>query len=84
MEINYSEYCELVKSVFSEEFQRLEEYIYSIKNNYDCSHENYWIMDPEQGIPSMEEFKQVMVNFENVDILDEDTIQEIKAAIYSL
>jgi len=55
----YQEYCELLKLVFSEELERLEEYLYSIKNNYDCSADKHWVLTPNQDLPSYEEMIKV-------------------------
>jgi len=57
---NYKEYSTLVKTVWGEELERLEEYIYSINNEYDCSEEKYWVKDTHQEIPSYDECLIVM------------------------
>jgi hypothetical protein len=57
---NYQAYCKVTKTVWSEELERLEEYMYSIKNEYDCSEDKYWVKNPNQDIPSYNEFCEVM------------------------
>jgi len=57
---NYHSYCKVINVVWSEELERLEEYIYSIKNEYDCSEDKYWIKKSNQDIPSYDECLEVM------------------------
>jgi len=58
--MKHLEYCKLVKTVFSEEFERLEEYVFSMRNEVDCSEEKYWILTPDQDIPSLKDMEKVM------------------------
>ena len=62
IKINYTEYSAIVNVVFSEELQRLEEWIFSIQNNYDCSADKYWVSESPGGdIPSMSEMNDLMM-----------------------
>jgi hypothetical protein len=82
----YQEYCELLKLVFSEELERLEEYLYSIKNNYDCSADKHWVLTPNQDLPDYEEMIKVMSIYGlslKADEINEDQISDIKEIWYN-
>tara|TARA_R110000751_G_scaffold99866_1_gene193441 strand:+ start:178 stop:465 length:288 start_codon:yes stop_codon:yes gene_type:complete len=82
----YQEYCELLKLVFSEELERLEEYLYSIKNNYDCSADKHWVLTPNQDLPSYEEMIKVMSIYGlslKADEINEDQVSDIKEIWYN-
>jgi len=83
--MDYSNYCLLVKEVFGEELERMEEFLYSIKNNYDCSGDKPWIDEPFADIPSRREMIQIMLNFEGVDInnLTDEQVDDIRAVWYT-
>jgi len=59
-QFNYQAYCQIIKTVWSEELERLEEYMYSIKNDYDCSEDKHWVKEPHQDIPSYDDCFEVM------------------------
>jgi hypothetical protein len=78
--ISYKEYSAIVNVVFSEELQRLEEWIYSMTNGYDCSEENYWIKEtPGADIPSLDELNTLMLALvwgdgEDIDLFSDDDL----------
>lgn len=61
IKITYQEYSAIVNVVFSEEIQRLEEWIYSMTKGYDCSGDKYWIKESPGGdIPSLDELNDLI------------------------
>ena len=85
-EFNYQAYSMLLNLLFSEELERLGEYLYSVNNNYDCSEEKYWIHTPNQDLPSYEEMEKIMKTYNStvsVDDINEEQAEAIKAIWYS-
>jgi len=59
-EFNYETYSKLVKTIWGEEFERLQEYVYSIKVEDDVRGEKHWVQTPDQDIPDYEEMYKVI------------------------
>ncbi len=69
--MNYKEYSAIINVAFSEEVQRLEEWIYSINTGIDCSEDKYWIKEsPGADIPSLEELTGILSSTEEIRYLD--------------
>jgi len=62
-EFNYETYSKLVKTIWSEEFERLQEYIYCITAEYDGREDKHWVETPYQDIPDYEEMFKVITCF---------------------
>lgn len=93
-EFNYEAYSKLVKTIWSEEFERLQEYIYSIKIEHDVRDDKHWVGTPDQDIPDYEEmFKVVALYNSRVeprrnylgdllhDELDSDSAEDIESEL---
>jgi hypothetical protein len=75
--MTYKEYSEIVKVVYSEELERLDEWIYSMTNGYDCSGDKYWIKESPGDIPSLDELEQLMEGVDQALLFsDEGTVME--------
>ena len=69
-EFNYETYSKLVKTIWSEEFERLQEYVYSkyvdvlrvddINTGNDVRGDKHWVETPDQDIPNFEEMFKVV------------------------
>ena len=47
----------MVKRIFGEELERMQEYLYCIKNEYDASDDKPWVLSPDQNIPDYYDMK---------------------------
>jgi hypothetical protein len=56
-EFNYTIYSEMVKRIFGEELERMQEYLYCINNVYDASDDKPWVLSPDQNIPDYYDMK---------------------------
>ncbi len=87
--MNYKEYSAIINVAFSEEVQRLEEWIYSINTGIDCSEDKYWIKEsPGADIPSLDELNTLMLDLvwrdgEDIDLFshDDDVVDEVVGLI---
>jgi|TARA_B110000977_G_C10640100_1_gene323677 hypothetical protein len=85
--MNYKEYSAIINVAFSEEVQRLEEWIYSINTGIDCSEDKYWIKEsPGADIPSLEELTGILSSTEEIRYLDlfsddDDVVDEVVGLI---
>tara|TARA_R100001377_G_C3158571_1_gene98888 strand:+ start:326 stop:598 length:273 start_codon:yes stop_codon:yes gene_type:complete len=70
--ISYTEYSAIVNVVFSEELMRLEEWLYSIKNNYDCSADRYWVCESPQDVPSLAELSLILDGIDQSLLFSQD------------
>ena len=83
--MKYETYRLVVTKVFSEELERLEEWIYSIQNNLDCSEDKYWTVEAPGGIPSLEEMAELTdgLDLTVLESDDEDAIEVLAEEIRS-
>ena len=91
--ITYQEYSAIINIVFSEEIQRLEEWLYSITKGYDCSGDKYWIKESPGGdIPSLDELNELMKTvtegtqylWSDDDLIVEETVDLIRSKWMSM
>ena len=65
-EFNYEAYSTLVKTIWSEEFERLQEFIFCVTHNQDSSEDKYWIKSPDQDIPDYDEMYKVIALYSSL------------------
>ena len=59
-EFNYETYSKLVKTIWGEEFERLQEFIFCVTHDQDNSEDKYWVKSPDQDIPDYGEMYKVI------------------------
>ena len=59
-EFNYEIYSKLVKTIWSEEFDRLQEFVFCVTHNQDSSEDMHWVKSPDQDIPDYDEMYNVI------------------------
>lgn len=84
-EFNYETYSKLVKTIWSEEFERLQEYVYFIKTGNDVRGDKHWVETPDQDIPNFEEMFKVVTLCNSKylgdllhDELDSDSVEDME------
>ena len=92
-EFNYTTYSKMVKRIFGEELERMQEYLYCITNEYNASDDKPWVLSPDQNIPDYYDMKllynaeQDIVRYLEGELSDdraEEVETNIKIMYYSM